>query len=110
LTLSQFIVAAELPVVAMIQETEDQQKGWCRIFGSRRAKTLRNRATTWKRFYVWLLLNRARHWPRQLGDVADYLEGRVEDGCGPTAPQGLMGAFGFAGNRGTGRRPSQDVA
>ena len=93
MTLSQFIVAAELPVVAMIEATEDQQKAWCRIFGSRRAKTLRNRATTWKRFYVWLLLNRARHWPRQLGDVADYLEGRVEDGCGPTAPQGLMGAL-----------------
>ena len=93
LTLAQYIKAAELPVVEMIQQSEDQQKGWSRIFGSRRAKTLRNRATTWKRYYIWLLLNRMRHWPAQLSDVVDYLEGRIEDGCGPTAPQGLMGAL-----------------
>ena len=93
MALSQYIVVAELPVVTMIQETDDQQRAWCRIFGSRRAKTLRNRATTWKRFYAWLLLNRARHWPTKLGDVVDYLEGRIEDGCGPAAPQGLMGAL-----------------
>ena len=93
LILSEYILEAGLPVVSMIQETEDQKKGWCRIFGSRRAKTLRNRATTWKRYYIWLVLNRVRHWPKQLGDVTDYLEGRLEDGCGPTAPQGLMGAL-----------------
>jgi hypothetical protein len=93
LTLAQYIKAAELPVVEMIQQSEDQQKGWSRIFGSRRAKTLRNRATTWKRHYIWLLLHRMRHWPAQLSDVVDYLEGRIEDGCGPTAPQGLMGAL-----------------
>ena len=28
-----------------------------------------------------------------MGDVVDYLEGRIEDGCGPAAPQGLMGAL-----------------
>jgi hypothetical protein len=78
LTLSQYIIEAGLPVVSMIQETEDQRKGWCRIFGSRRAKTLRNRATTWKRYYIWLVLNRVRHWPKQLGDVTDYLEVRLE--------------------------------
>lgn len=93
MTLSQFIVAAELPVVDMVRESEDQQKSWGRIFGSRRAKTLRNRASTWKRYYIWLLLNRARHWPVKIGDVVDYLEGRIEDGCGPAAPQGLMGAL-----------------
>ena len=93
MSLSEFIVAAELPVVSMVQESEDQQRSWGRIFGSRRAKTLRNRATTWKRYYIWLLLNRARHWPAKVGDVVDYLEGRIEDGCGPAAPQGLMGAL-----------------
>lgn len=93
MTLSQFIVAAELLVVDMVRESEDQQKSWGRIFGSRRAKTLRNRASTWKRYYIWLLLNRARHWPVKIGDVVDYLEGRIEDGCGPAAPQGLMGAL-----------------
>ena len=25
--------------------------------------------------------------------MVDYLEGRIEDGCGPAAPQGLMGAL-----------------
>ena len=93
MVLSQYIVAAEMPVVAMVREAEDQPKAWARIFGSRRAKTLRNRATTWKRYYVWLLLNRCRHWPKQFSDVTDYLEGRIADGCGATAPQGLMGAL-----------------
>lgn len=93
MTLSQFIVAAELLVVDMVRESEDQQKSWGRIFGSRRAKTLRNRASTWKRYYIWLLLNRARHWRVKIGDVVDYLEGRIEDGCGPAAPQGLMRAL-----------------
>ena len=91
--LAQYIIEARLPVLTMIQESEDQQKSWARIFGSRRAKTLRNRATMWKRYYVWLLLNRGRAWPTKIGDVLDYLEGRIEDGCGPTAPQGLMGAL-----------------
>ena len=93
LVLSQFIVAADMPVVAMVRDAEDQRKAWARIFGSRRAKTLRNRATTWKRYYVWLLLNRCVHWPRRFSDVTDYLEGRMADGCGATAPQGLMGAL-----------------
>ena len=78
---------------AMVRESEDQQKTWGRILGSRRAKTLRNRATTWKRYYIWLVLNRTRHWPTRIGDVLDYLEGRIHDGCGPTAPQGVMGAL-----------------
>ena len=42
--LAQYIIEAKLPVVAMILESEDQQRSWARIFGSRRAKTLRNRA------------------------------------------------------------------
>ena len=93
LTLSQYIIEAKLPVLEMIQESDDQQKSWARIFGSRRAKTLRNRATTWKRYYIWLLLNRCRSWPTKVSDVVDYLEGRIADGCGPTAPQSLMGAL-----------------
>ena len=93
MVLAEFITEAKLPVVTMVQGSEDVQRSWSRIFGSRRAKTLRNRATTWKRFYIWLLLNRGRSWPTQVGDVMDYLEGRIQDGCGPAAPQGLMGAL-----------------
>ena len=36
--LAQYLEAAALPVVAMVKESEDQQKTWGRIFGSRRAK------------------------------------------------------------------------
>ena len=93
MVLADYIVAAEMPVVDMVKESEDQQKAWSRIFGSRRAKTLRNRATTWKKYYIWLQRNRVRAWPRSFSDVTDYLEGRIMDGCGATAPQGLMGAL-----------------
>ena len=34
-----------------------------------------------------------RSWPTKVSDVVDYLEGRIADGYGPTAPQSLMGAL-----------------
>eukprot|EP00435_Cladocopium_sp_Y103_P020573 s4599_g5.t1 len=91
--LAEYIVEARLPVMRIIENAEVQTRIWGRIFGSRRAKTLRNRCTTWKRFHLWLTLNRSRSWPRQIGDIVDYLEGRIEDGCGPAVPQGLMGSL-----------------
>eukprot|EP00435_Cladocopium_sp_Y103_P022296 s3783_g5.t1 len=41
--LAEYIVEAKLPVVKVMERAEVQTKIWGRIFGSRRAKTLRNR-------------------------------------------------------------------
>eukprot|EP00435_Cladocopium_sp_Y103_P055082 s2541_g18.t1 len=91
--LAEYIVEAKLPVVKVMERAEVQTKIWGRIFGSRRAKTLRNRCATWKRYHLWLTLNRGRSWPTQIGDILDYLEGRIEDGCGHSVPQNLMGSL-----------------
>ena len=40
MVLAEFITEAKLPVVTMVQGSEDVQRSWSRIFGSRRAKTL----------------------------------------------------------------------
>ena len=93
LELAQYFKEAGLPVVKIMEDSEDPTKSWGRVFGTRRAKTLRNRATVWKKFYTWLQLTRCRSWPEKLGDVVDYLEGRIADGCGPTVPQNVLGAL-----------------
>ena len=91
--LAQYFKEAGLPIVKLMEESEDPSRSWARIFGTRRAKTLRNRATVWKKFFVWLQLTRCRAWPEKIGDVVDYLEGRISDGCGPTVPQNVLGAL-----------------
>eukprot|EP00435_Cladocopium_sp_Y103_P045520 s2527_g13.t1 len=91
--LAEYMIEAELPVAKIVEKVGSQVKIWGRIFGSRRAKTLRNRAMVWKKFYIWLVLTRARCWPEGIHDVLDYMEGRVADGCGHTVPQGIMGAL-----------------
>eukprot|EP00435_Cladocopium_sp_Y103_P076247 s59_g84.t1 len=91
--LAEYMVEAELPVAKIVEKVGSQVKIWGRIFGSRRAKTLRNRAMVWKKFYIWLVLTRARCWPEGIHDVLDYMEGKVADGCGHTVPQGIMGAL-----------------
>ena len=52
--MSGFITEAQLPVVALIEGSEDRRQAWRRVFGTRRAKTLRNRARAFKRFRIWL--------------------------------------------------------
>ncbi|CAE8740189.1 unnamed protein product [Polarella glacialis] len=47
LALAEFIREASLPAVKAVNATASPLEAWKRIFGSRRAKTLRNRVKTW---------------------------------------------------------------
>lgn len=85
--LSQIIIEAKLPIVALIQTLDDSANAWLRIFSTRRANTLKSRYKCWKPFQVWLEINRGRKYPSGIQDCLDYLAQRVADGCGRTIPE-----------------------
>ena len=85
--LAQVIVDADLPVVALIRTLDDPQQGWIHLFGTRRCNTLKNRYKSWRPFAVWLELHFGRKFPVQLKDIIDYIQHRVDEGCGKTIPE-----------------------
>ena len=46
--LSQVMIAAELPVVPIVQALDDPQSGWIHLFAARRGNTLKSRYKSWK--------------------------------------------------------------
>ena len=48
---------------------------------------MKNRYEAWKPFQVWLEVNRGRTFPLYLKDIIDYVQHRVDDGCGRTVPE-----------------------
>ena len=89
LLLAQVIIDAELPVVALIKTLDDQQQGWIHLFGTRRCNTLKNRFKAWRPFAIWLELHFGRKFPIQLRDIIDYMQHRVDEGCGKSVPEGF---------------------
>ena len=87
LLLAQVIIDAELPVVALIQTLDNPEQGWLHLFGTRRCNTLKNRFKAWRPFAVWLELHHGRKFPVQLKDMVDYLQHRVDEGCGKSVPE-----------------------
>ena len=84
--LAQVIIDAGLPVVALISTLDDPEQGWIHLFGSRRCNTLKNRYKSWAPFAVWLELKRGRKFPEGIRDIIDYIQFRVDEGCGKTVP------------------------
>ena len=91
--LAEFIRGAGLPVLQLVQAGDHDSQVWSRIFGSRRAKTLRNRARTWRVFHLWISLTKGYSWPRSILEVSDYLELRISEGCGASVPRDLMSSL-----------------
>ena len=87
LLLAQVIMDAGLPVVALIQTLDDPQQGWLHLFGTRRCNTLKNRFKAWRPFAVWLELHCGRKFPVQLKDIIDYMQHRIDEGCGKSVPE-----------------------
>lgn len=85
--LGHIIREAEMPVVGLVQALDDPSAGWVHLFGARRANTLKNRYKAWKPFRVWLESNRGRVFPESLKDIIDYIQSRINDGCGRTVPE-----------------------
>jgi len=65
---------AGLPVCRYIERLQDPDKAWNRLFGARRANTLRNRVRAWHRFRDWLVATHNRVWPDSAIDLINYVE------------------------------------
>ena len=87
------IKEADLPVVSQISLLDDPHEGWLRIFATRHANTLKSRYKTWKPFRDWLEQHRGRVYPLGTKDAVDYLQFRVNEGCGKTLPESLCCAI-----------------
>ncbi|CAK9039790.1 unnamed protein product, partial [Durusdinium trenchii] len=85
--LAAVIQEARLPVARLVETLDDQASGWIHIFAARRANTLKNRYKAWKPFRDWLELHRGRVFPNSVKDTIDYVQHRVDDGCGRTVPE-----------------------
>eukprot|EP00435_Cladocopium_sp_Y103_P019604 s2653_g4.t1 len=85
--LSNVIKLAKLPVVELVNTLDDPFNAWVHLFAARRANTLKNRYKSWHPFQVWLELHRGRVFPTSCKDIIDYMQFRVDDGCGKTVPE-----------------------
>ena len=95
LLLAQIFIRADLPVVQLIKTLDDPNSAWIHIFAARRANTLKNRYKIWKPFEQWLEWNRGRTFPEGVKDAIDYIQHRVNDGCGKTIPESLHTTLGL---------------
>ena len=100
LLLSNCIKEANLPVVSQISLLDDPHEGWLRILATRRANTLKSGYKTWKPFRDWLEQHRGRVYPLGTKDAVDYLQFRVNEGCGKTLPESLSCAIHLMGQVG----------
>ena len=95
LLLSNLFKEAALRVVEHINVLGNAESAWYHLFAARRGNTLKNRYKSWKPFRDWLEVNRARVFPAGVKDVIDYIEQRLEDGCGKTVPESFSVALHF---------------
>ena len=91
--LAQVIEQARLPIVELVKTLEDPRTAWLHLFAARRANTLKNRYKVWRPFEQWLEWHRGYLYPRGVRDAVDYVQQRVNDGCGKTVPQSLHAAL-----------------
>jgi len=91
--LAQIITQAGLPIVELVRTLEDPRSGWLHLFAARRGNTLKNRYKVWRPFEQWLEWNRGYLFPKGVRDAIDYMQHRVDDGCGKTVPQSLHAAI-----------------
>ena len=87
LLLANVIKLAGLPVVRLVETLDDPSTAWVHLFAARRANTLKNRYKSWRPFAVWLEVHHAVHFPTSCNEVINYMQMRVNDGCGKTVPE-----------------------
>jgi hypothetical protein len=94
LLLAEWIEEAGLPITIMVKQTPHPVLTWQRIFGSRRAKTLRNRARAWRNIRTWMMCLYEHPFPSTLSQMLNYLEERALEPCGRSVPDAIAAALG----------------
>ena len=84
------------PCVGKIEALGGTTDQWVRLFGTRRGKTLRNRAQAWGRYSRWLQMTYGVAWPQNVKQVLDYLDERHElKPLGKSVPNDLLITLSF---------------
>jgi hypothetical protein len=91
--LAQFMIDGGLPIVATIESTANPGEAWKGLFGRRRAKTLRNRARTFRHFIDWLFNAKGRIYPSGVVDALDYIEQLAGVDAGKTVVDSLAASL-----------------
>ncbi|CAE7351322.1 unnamed protein product [Symbiodinium sp. CCMP2592] len=96
LELATVIREAGLPAASRIDAMSNPEAAWVRAFGSRRAKTLKNRAVVWHKLAEWLQATYSVCWPQSAEVVLQYLEERHEiSPLGKTVPGAVLSSLGL---------------
>lgn len=91
--LANIIEESCLPVSLQIVSLEKPEVAWLRLWGSRRAKTLRNRYRAWSKFRAWMVATYGLVWPKDSTFVINYIEELIDFGCPISFPGELMAAL-----------------
>ena len=84
--LVSYVEESELPIVKVAKETSNPQEVMRRSFGTRRMKTLRNRARAWAKIREWLIMFTGDCFPRDVSSMLEYLLFLVQE----DAPKGRL--------------------
>ena len=84
--LVSYVEESGLPIVKVAKETSNPQEVMRRAFGTRRMKTLRNRARAWAKIREWLIMFADDCFPRDVSFMLEYLLFLVQE----DAPKGRL--------------------
>ena len=104
--LANLFKEADLPVVQVLRTVSDPEASWIHLFAARRANTLKNRYKVLRPLRDWLEFHRGYVFPRSVNDAIDYVQFRIDEGCGKTIPESVDIALGLAET--LGRVPEPD--
>ena len=90
LELASSIEESCLPVALQIVALDKPEIAWLRVWGSRRAKTLRNRFRAWNKFRSWLNATYGVVWPKDATQVVNFIEELIDYGCPVSYPNELL--------------------
>ena len=93
LELASIIEESCLPVALQIVTLDKPELSWLRVWGSRRAKTLRNRFRAWNKFRSWLNATYGVVWPKDATQVVNFIEELIDYGCPVSYPNELLAAL-----------------
>ena len=93
LELASIIEESCLPVALQIVALDKPEIAWLRVWGSRRAKTLRNRFRAWNKFRSWLNAPYGVVWPKDATQVVNFIEELIDYGCPVSYPNELLAAL-----------------
>eukprot|EP00435_Cladocopium_sp_Y103_P023547 s2855_g5.t1 len=68
-----YVEEADLPIVKVANATTSPAEVIRRAFGSRRMKTLRNRARAWSKVRDWMLMYTGEPFPRDIAYMLEFL-------------------------------------